>query len=42
MNTEEIQEGNKLIAKFMKFYFRDDNICQPIDNWITGLFCQKY
>ncbi len=32
----DVLEGNKLIAKFLKFYFRDENTCQPIRGWVTG------
>jgi len=42
MTQEEIIEGNKLIAKFIGFYFRNESTCQPIHGWITGLSTMTY
>jgi len=42
MTQEEIQEYNKRCAKFMGFYYKDDNTVQPIHNWVTGLSTMTY
>lgn len=42
MTEQEIIDNNKLITEFIGFYFRNEDICQSIKGWITGLETMTY